>query len=140
MTTQASNEGKYELASGNVDFDADTFKIILMQSGFTYNRVTHGTYSDVSASELSTANGYTAGGNTLAGVSVSQDDVNNKGAITWNNTSWTASGGSIVASGAIIYDDTNASDVIIGYIDFTTDQTTYDGGVFTIANIAVDIL
>lgn len=140
MATQGSNQAKLEIAKGNVDFDADVFKIILMASGFTYNRVSHGEYADVSANELPTAFGYTVGGNTLAGVTIVQDDVNNKGKVTWNNTTWTASGGSIVTSGAIIFDDTHADDVIIGYIDFISDQTTLDGGVYTIAQIEVDIL
>ena len=140
MTTQASNEFKKEMMDANIDFGSHTFKIALMQSGFVYNRVTHGAYADCSASELSTGSGYTAGGFTLTGVSLTQDDTNNQGKVTWNNAAWTASGGSIVASGAIIYDDSHASDVIVGYIDFNGDQTTLDGGVFTVANIEVDVL
>ena len=137
MTTQSSNEFKEQLWQGTVDGRGDVFKIILMESGFAYNPVTHGIYANVSANELPTASGYTAGGATLAGVAISQDDVNNQGKIAWNNVSWVASGGNIVASGAIIYDDTVASpaDVIVGYIDFSGDQTTIDGGTFTIANI-----
>ena len=137
MTTQSSNEFKEQLWQGTVDGSADVFKIILMASGFAYNPVTHGVYADVSANELPTASGYTAGGATLAGVAITQDDVNNQGKIAWNNASWVASGGDIVASGAIIYDDTVASpaDVLVGYIDFSGDQTTIDGGTFTIANV-----
>jgi hypothetical protein len=129
------------MATKKVDFSADTFKIILMQSGFTYNKDTHEDYGDVSASELATASGYTAGGNTLGGVAVTEDDTNDECSITWNNTSWIASGGNIVASGAIIFDDTVATpaDPIVGYIDFGTDQTTLDGGTFTLTNIEVVI-
>lgn len=139
MTTQASNEFKKELLDGNIDFSADVFKIILMASGFVYNRVTHGQYADVSASELPTGSGYTVGGATLAGVALAQNDTTNQGTVDWNNAQWTASGGSIVASGAIIYDDTHANDVIVGYIDFSGDQTTLNGGVFTIANVEVTV-
>lgn len=141
MASQGGNAGKYSLASGDVDFDADVFKIILMQSGFSFNRATHDGYSDVSASEVANGNGYTTGGNTLAGVSLTDNATTNQTEITWNNSSWTASGGSIVASGAIIFDDTVTSpaDVIIGYIDFGGDITTQDGGTFTIANIQFNI-
>lgn len=135
MTTQGSNKFKKELWGGTINGSTNVFKIILMQSGFSFNQVSHGDYSDVSASELPTASGYTMGGNILAGVAITQDDTNNLGEIAWNNTTWTASGGSITASGAIIFDDTHASDVIVGFIDFNGDQTTLDGGTFTIADI-----
>lgn len=140
MTTEASNKIKYLLATKAIDFANDTFKIILLQSGFTFNKDTHHHYADVSASELTTANGYTAGGNTLAGVAVTEDDTDDRAEITWNNSSWTASGGPIGPSpGAVIYDDTVTDDPIVGYIDFGGDQTQADGGVATISNVEVRI-
>ena len=60
MATEASNKIKFLLAKKAIDFSADTFKIILMQSGFTFNKDTHEGYANVSASELGTGNGYTA--------------------------------------------------------------------------------
>jgi hypothetical protein len=143
MATEASNKIKYMLAIGAIDFSSDTFKIILMQSGFKFNKDTHHGYADVSASELSTGNGYTAGGATLAGVTVTEDDTDNRTEITWNNATWTASGGSIGPSpGAIIYDDTvttPTADPILGYIDFGGDQTQADVGTATISNLEIRI-
>lgn len=140
MASQASNHIKYLLATKAIDFDNDTFKIILMQSGFTFDQDAHEEYADVSGSELATANGYTAGGETLAGVSVTEDDVDDRCEITWNNVTWTAAGGSIGPSpGAIIYDDTVAGDPIVGYIDFGGDQTQLDGGTATIVDPEVRI-
>lgn len=143
MASTASNKIKYLLATKIIDFANDTFKIILMQSGFSFNVDTHHGYSDVSASELATANGYTAGGATLAGVAVTEDDTDNRTEITWSNKSWTASGGSIGPTpGAIIYDDTVAAPIakpVVGYIDFGGDQTQADGGTATISNIEVRI-
>jgi hypothetical protein len=140
MATVTANNYKLLLLKKIIDFSADTFKIILMQKGFSFSRSAHDGYADVSASELATAYGYTAGGNTLAGVTITQDDVNNEATVDWNNTYWTISGGNIEADGAIIYDDTVASptvDPIIGYIDFGGTILTLDGGTFTIANIQV---
>lgn len=140
MTSYASNHIKYLLATGGIDFSSDTFKIILMDSGFTFDIDDHETYSDVSGSELSNGNGYTTGGNTLSGVAVTEDDTDDRTEVTWNNTSWTASGGSIGPTpGAIIYDDTDGNDSIVGYIDFGGEQTQEDGGTATIANIEVRI-
>jgi hypothetical protein len=138
MTTEASNHAKFQMASGNIDFDADSFKIILMATGFTFNKDTHATYTDVSASELSTGNGYTQNTKTLTGVSVTEDDANDRAEVTWSNAQWTASGGSIGPSpGAIIFDDTSGDDTVIGYIDFGEDKTASDGSTFTINSITV---
>lgn len=139
MATILANNFLEQILKKEIDFDADTFKIILMQSGFVFNRVTHVGYADVSSSELGTGFGYTAGGATLSGVAVAQDDTNNAGVVTWSNAAWTASGGNLTASGAIIYDDTVTGDPVVGYIDFNGDQTTLDGGTATIANIKVQI-
>ena len=143
MATAASNKLKYLLASKIIDFANDSFKIILMGTGFTFDKDTHHGYADVSASELSTGNGYTKNTKTLAGVAVTEDDTDDRCEITWSNVTWTASGGAIGPSpGAIIYDDTVTTptdDPIVGYIDFGGDQTQADGGTATISNIEVRI-
>ena len=140
MANQASNKIKYQLAIGAIDFSGDTFKIILMESGYVYNKDTHEDYTDVSGSELGGGNGYTAGGATLAGVTVTEDDTDDRCEITWNNVTWTAAGGPIgPASGAIIYDSTHADDVIVGYLDFGGDYTQPDGGTATIIEPEVRI-
>lgn len=143
MATTASNKLKYALATKQIDFANDTFKIILMADGFTFDKDAHHGYADVSASELVNGNGYTTGGNSLSGVTVTEDDTDDRTEVTWNNTSWTASGGSIGPTpGAIIYDDTPAApqaDPIVGYIDFGGNQTQADGGVATISSIEVRI-
>lgn len=133
MANQASNHIKYLLATKAIDFLNDTFKIILMQSGFVFNKDTHEEYSDVSGSELANGNGYTTGGATLAGVAVAEDDTDDRCEIVWSNVAWTAAGGAIGPSpSAIIYDDTVANDPVVGYIDFGADYTQPDGGTATI--------
>ena len=143
MATTVSNKIKYLLAKKAIDFSADSFKIILMQSGFTFNKDTHHGYADVSASELASGNGYTANTKTLAGVAVTEDDTDDRTEVTWSNVTWTASGGSIGPSpGAIIFDDTvttPTADPIVQYIDFGGDQTQAEGGTATISNIATYI-
>lgn len=143
MASTAANKIKYLLAIKAIDFANDTFKIILMETGFSFNKDTHHAYANVSGSELSTAYGYTVGGNSLAGVAVTEDDTDDRTEVTWNNSSWTASGGAIGPTpGAIIYDDTvttPTADPIVGYIDFGGDQTQSDGGVAMVNNIEVRI-
>jgi len=140
MASTVANKIKYALDTKQIDFVNDIFTIILMKSGFTFNKDTHHGYADVSASELGTGYGYTAGGQSLTGVAVTENDTTDKTEITWNNSSWTATGGSIgPAAGAIIFDNTPTTpqaDPILGYIDFGEDQTEPSGGVFTVANPA----
>lgn len=134
---------KVLLAQGAIDFENDTFQIILMQPGFIFNRASHGLYADVIANELADGNGYSAGGETLLGVSVDQDDVANAGIITWNNMNWTAAGANLETAGAIIYNDTLVApnaDAIMTYINFGETITILDGGNFTLANIFMAIL
>lgn len=143
MATLVSNKITYLLATKVIDFSADVFKIALMGSGFTFNEDTHDAYANVSASELPTGNGYTAGGATLTGVTVTEDDTDNRTEIVWSNATWTASGGAIGPSpGAIIYDDTvvaPTADPIVGYIDFGGNQSQPAGGVATVSSIEVRI-
>jgi len=141
MSSTIANKLKYALFTKQIDFANDTFKVILMKTGFVFDRDTHHGYADISANELANGNGYTTGGYTLTGVTVTENDTTDKTEVTWNNPSWTASGGSIGPSpGACLFDDTPTTpqaDPVVGYIDFGEDQTEPSGGVFTIADVKV---
>lgn len=143
MSSTVANKLKFLLASKAIDFANDSFKIILMASGFVFNPDTHHAYADVSASELATGYGYTRNTKTLSSVLVTEDDTDDRTEVTWANVTWTASGGSIGPTpGAIIFDDTvttPTADPIVGYIDFGGEQTQADGGVATISNVELRI-
>ena len=145
MSSTVADKVKFLLMSKVIDFANDSFKIILMQSGFTFNAGTmygYGT-AGVSSMELATANGYVVNTKTLGAATLTEDDVSNYTTVTWANVVWTASGGPIGPTpGAIIFDDTVAvpqAKPIIGYIDFSGNQTQADGGTITISNIAFRI-
>ena len=144
MASDISNKILFLLLNKNIDFANDLFKIMLMQSGFIFNRDTHHSWDEVHASELPTGFGYTQNDKELTGVSITEDDTNDRATVTWNNVSWTASGGDIGPTpGAIIYDytvTTPTMDPIIGYIDFEGDQTLSNGGVATITGIEFRLL
>jgi hypothetical protein len=85
--------------------------------------------------ELATGNGYTQDTKTTGTTTVALDNPSNYANMTFPTVTWSASGGSIGPSpGAILYDDTHADDVIIGYIDFGAEQTATDGTTFDIQN------
>lgn len=77
---------------------AATVKVTLHSSSYTF-AATHSVYADLT-NELSTANGYTNGGATLG--SVSWDQTGGTATFDAADTTWTASGGSIVARRAVI--------------------------------------
>ena len=130
----------YLMAKGEIDFDTDSFIVILMGSGFGYNRAAHHKYADVSADELITGNGYTQKTKVLTGVSIARDDALYKVVVKWNNPSWVASGGPIgPVCGAFILDDTHVDDPLVQYIDFSGDGTEPDGGTFTITNPRLEL-
>jgi hypothetical protein len=141
MANQAAIHFKYLLATKAVSFASDSFKIILMASGFNFDRNNHKVHADVVANELATNYGYTQDTKTLTSVVVLEDDTNEECSVKWGNPSWTASGGSIgPANGAIILDATISGEAIVGFIDFGQDFTQVDGGTLTIANPEVDLI
>ncbi|MCK5605905.1 hypothetical protein KAR91_28670 [Candidatus Pacearchaeota archaeon] len=111
----------------------DVFKIILMQSGFVFDKDNHNAYADVIASEIPNGNGYTTGGITLSGVGLVVNNTDDRADLTFNNAQWDAVTGSLVASGAILYDDTTDSatedytDAIVSYKDAGGDITATPG-------------
>lgn len=122
------------MADGTCDLDGDTFKVALVTSSYTPAQDTHDTWSDVSANEVANGNGYTTGG-----VTVTQTWVESAGTVTFDSDdpSWTASGGSITARYAVIYDDTPTSpaDPLVAYLlldDTPADVTATSGADLTI--------
>lgn len=137
VTSTLSNHFKYQLASGNIDFDADTFKIMLI-SGEAFDKDAHATWNDLSDREIS-AGGYTASGEEMAGVSLTEDDSNDKAYVTWSNVTWTASGESIVAEAAVIVDDTTSDDTIVGAVEFGEQAEATDGNNLVVQSLQIDL-
>lgn len=136
VTATVANKFKYLLATKQIDFANDTFKCCLMGTSFSFDVDADHYYSDISSDELATGYGYTAGGQTMTGVTVTEDDSADRATVAWNNPTWTASGGSIgAAAGAIIYDDTVTGDPVLGYIDFGGSQTAGTGENLLISTI-----
>lgn len=134
--TLLSNRYLYEKQLGLVDMDTHIFKVILMNSTFKFDPDSDDTLADITADQLTTANGYTQNDKTLSGVSVTRDDTNNRVDTTFNDVTWTANGGSIGPTGAAaIYDDSHANDIIVGVCDFGQNYTIPDGQDFELRDI-----
>lgn len=129
------NKALEYIGDGTIDLDTHTFKIALFTSAMTPNVATQSVLADITANQLSTANGYTSGGATLGTVTWTESS----GTVTFDadDPSWTASGGSITARYAVIYDDTPTSpaDPLLCYSlldNSPADVTVTDGNTLTI--------
>lgn len=122
------NEFKEELLKGTIDCENDTFKLILV-AGHTPNIDTHTGYSSVSGDEES-GTGYTAGGETLASLTVTKDNTNDRASWDAADVTWTGLDVG-TPSHAILYDDTVTSpaDCLVAYWEVTTAS---NGGNYTI--------
>ena len=126
---------EYE-GDGTVDMDGDTFKMALALSTSNIATTSVDGYAAVT-NEVANGNGYTTGGETLASVTWTESS----GTVTFDcaDEVWTASGGSITARFAFIYDDTVTSpvaDPVVCHslLDNTpADVTATDGNTFTVA-------
>ena len=79
---------------------------------------------------LGTANGYTSGGTDIQNL---YSEAGGVGTMTATDVTWTASGGSIGPFRYVpIYDDTHASDILIGWWDYASAITLLDGESFTV--------
>ena len=93
-----TNEGRTKLLDGTFDIDSDTWKMALFLSTSNLGAAST-TYAGVT-NEHSNANGYTTGGTSVT-LSLSGTTT-----VTVDSTdaTWTASGGSIVARFAAVYE------------------------------------
>jgi len=133
--------GKFLQAALNkeIDWDTDTIKVALLTSGYTPDQDTHDYFDDVSGSEVS-GTGYSAGGETLASKTISYDGASNVLTLDAADVTWSSS--TITARYAVVYDASGgsaATNPLIGYVDFGTDQSSSNGN-FTITWDATGIV
>lgn len=135
------NTAKKKLVDGTFDLDTHIFKVALLTTAVSLSAsTTVDTYAEITSQVTGT--GYTTGGATLSGVTVTGTST-----VTFdaNDVTWSAS--TITAKYAVIYSDTAASKDILGYVDLdttsgstTVSSTTADftitwnaSGIFTIS-------
>lgn len=124
---------KEYIGNGVVNFDTDSFIIILCASASNVTTDSVNAYTSVT-SEVSSNYGYTQKNKALTTLAWSQTG----GTATWDsgNPVWTASGGSIVARKAGIIDDQVTSPVADPVVCASSlssgDITATDGNTFTV--------
>ncbi len=94
-----TSEGRTKLLDGTFDIDSDTWKIALFLSTSNIGAAST-TYAGVT-NEVANASGYTTGGIT---ITLSLSGTTTVTVTTATSMVWTASGGSITARFAVIYE------------------------------------
>lgn len=109
-------------AARRVDWVGDTIKVTLHTSTYTPNQDTHD-FKDDLTNELPTAGGYTAGGATLSGKSVTYTSGTNTVALLAADTTWTTA--TFTCRYAVVWKDTGTASTspLLGYVDFGADQS-----------------
>lgn len=124
MASGIYNRFKANLLNKEIDLEADTIKVMLLNNSHAFT-ATHNQKSEIVANEI-TGTGYTAGGATLANKAVTQAATSKWDA---DDTAWTSA--SFTAYHAVIFDDTLTNDDLICSIDFGAAKTV-SAGTFTI--------
>lgn len=104
---------------------ADDYKIALFTSAANLDENTT-TYTG-QANEVANGNGYTTGGQSLAGFAIATGS--GKAWITWTDPSWPTS--NFTARGALIYNNTLAGKNAVMVVAFASDVTV-SGGTFVV--------
>lgn len=122
------------LSEGVHNLGVDTLKVFLTNTA--PNAGTHTAYDGTTGStgpaEIAAGNGYTAGGNT-ANISSSAQTSGTYKLVLADPATWTASGGSIGPFRyAVLYNDSSASDALIGWWDYGSSLTLADTESFAV--------
>ena len=138
-TVTLFHEFSKSIGDGRIDLDTDTIKVALTSTvpAATDAVPTWGAggTTNESSNEVSAGGGYTAGGETLSGVTWTQSSgtatFDDTGNVTWTSS---ASGDPTNIKTAIIYSDTATNKDCIGFVDMTA-----DGGTTAISLLTGDI-
>jgi hypothetical protein len=111
------NSFKVDQMAGNINVLTDTIKLMLVTSAYVPNQDTHTKRSDITNEVVGA--GYTAGGVTLTGKTVTQNNTNNTGVFSASNI--TISDATLTARGGVLYHSRGglaSADELLGYLDF----------------------
>jgi len=116
--------------TGQIDFDTDTFYMMLVTSTYTPDQDTHLDRADVT-NEVTGTN-YTSSGQSVTVTVGAVDTANDRVDISFADVTWASS--TITAAAAVVYKYTGtaADDLLVAYLDFGGDVSSTSGD-FTVS-------
>lgn len=128
VTVSLYNHTSKRFADGS-NAVGDTYKVLLATAA-TFSAA-NTTLAGITYTEVANGNGYTTGGATLSNVAVTTVTTNDA-KFDADDVTWTASGGAITASYAILYNSTDANSPPVAFIDFGGSESAGDSTDFKI--------
>jgi hypothetical protein len=122
MASLIYNSAIFDAIRGPIDFDTDSFKVMLVTSAYTPNKDTHTKRSDVTNEVVGT--GYTSGG-AASVATVTDVTASDSMTIAFASVNWPTS--TITAAAAVIYKTrggASSADELVAYIDFGGNVTS----------------
>lgn len=123
MASMILNSALHDEATGAIDYDTDSFKVMLLTNAATPDKDTWTKRSDVT-NEV-TGTGYTAGGAAVTVTVGAVDTTNDRVDITLGGKTWTTA--TITARYAVYYKargGASSADELVAVIDFGSDKTS----------------
>lgn len=116
---------------GSIDFETDTFVVVLLESTYTPNRLGHVTWADISAHQIPAGSGYTQGGAVLADKVVAYNSGTGNTSWTSDETTWYNT--SISAKYAVLVRRSSGTlqptDLLVAYADLNTDSPSAEASI-----------
>lgn len=125
-----ANQAKAWLLGGLIALDTDTIKVALV-NGYSFDPDNNHGYANFSSNEI-TATGYTAGGKTLAGLTITTNDGSDYAMWDANDVTWSSLATATITA-ALLYDDTMTTPVADGLLAKMEIGTNSNGGNYTIS-------
>ncbi len=119
--------GIKDTVCGTIDLQGDVFGFMLVNSGNTVDADAHRYRSDETG-EVATGSGYTYGGATISGNTVTYDAASNETRWDWNDPSFPTS--SFTCTGARIFrrnGGTSSADELVAWVEFGGANTVSSG-------------
>ena len=136
MPSTAYDSCVYDAVTGAIDFNTDTFYVLLTTSSYTEDKAAHAKRSDVT-NEV-TGTGYTAGGTVIV-PTVTKDTTNHRTTLVFPQVTWPTS--TITARKAVYYKargGASSADELVAVDDFGADVST-TAGTFTLAATTIHL-
>jgi hypothetical protein len=129
------NQTIADVFNGVHNFGSHTFRVMFTNAAPVATNTVKGNLTEISA-----GNGYTAGGAALTIASSTQTGGAYSAAMT-SDIAVTASGGTIgPLRYAVVYNDTSATDALVGWFDYGSSITLQDGESIRFASNGINLV
>ena len=117
-----------EVFSGNIDWETDVFKVVLLKDTYTPDLLNHKVLNDIDLTTNEAAGtNYTAGGAELDNKAIEYTHATRKVLVKADDTEWANS--TVTAQYAVLYKDTTdgATSTLVKVIDFGENKSSTNG-------------